>query len=116
MHNTMMYTTGPVFVAFPILHFLGALAVFIGIVLLLMWAFKHLPPAQLKKWGLILLIGGAVVCMFTLVASMHGGNTAYRGMRGSQVMMRDDRGMPGDAMMEINASAGMMDGSASSAQ
>ncbi|HRH94242.1 MAG TPA: hypothetical protein PKV72_06970 [Candidatus Peribacteria bacterium] len=116
MHNTMMYTTGPVFVAFPILHFLGALAVFIGIVLLLMWAYKHLTAAQLKKWGLILVIGGAVVCMFTLVASMHGGNK-YGMRRTGGMMIREDRGIPYDSMMKLDADdEAVVESSASSAK
>jgi hypothetical protein len=51
-----------------ILHTLGALAVFVGFLLLVMLLTKKLHEKQLRQWGLSLLIGGIVVCIFTLIA------------------------------------------------
>ncbi|MBP9850518.1 MAG: DUF305 domain-containing protein [Candidatus Peribacteraceae bacterium] len=71
-----------------LLHFVAALAVLAGIVFLLTWAVKHMTQHQLKKWGVILLVGGAVVCALTFGASRHGGS--YGGKR--VPMMRSENG------------------------
>lgn len=67
-----MYSAG-VSSGFPFLagvHALGVLLVLCGIVLLLTWAIKHLPAAQQKKWGIILVAVGAVLCVVTLLGSI----------------------------------------------
>lgn len=116
-----MDNAGPGFLVFPLLHLLGVLAVLVGIALLLMWAYKHLPPAQLKKWGITLLVVGSIVCLFSLVAGMHGRvNAGYRFMNGTPDRTRDNgSGLQGGGMMHIaipgNRTDGATEGSASSA-
>ncbi len=68
----------------------AALAVGVGVLLLLFWAFKHLSPSQLKRWGLILLVGGFAVCLLTLGAATQ----SWPGMTykyGNLSMMKDGR-------------------------
>jgi len=67
-----MYSAG-ISSGFPFLaglHGLGMLLVLCGVVLLLTWAIKHLPAAQQKKWGIILVAVGAVLCLLTLFGSV----------------------------------------------
>lgn len=103
----MMSTTGPGFLLFPLLHAAGALAVLFGIAFLLMWAYKHLPPAQLKKWGWVLLIGGVVVCFLTLAGAKSGGGARFM-MKGDGMMRGEWMEKDGERMMEkgmMNASS-----------
>ncbi len=56
-----------------LLHGLGALAFFTGVLLLLFWAFKHLTPHQLKRYGIILAITGLVLCILSFGLLSQGG-------------------------------------------
>ncbi len=48
---------------------LASLAVLAGIVLLILWAHRTLKDAALKKWGLILAIGGVVVAFLSILVT-----------------------------------------------
>ncbi len=100
----MPYNTGSgasVAILFLVWH-IAALACFFGIVLLILWAHKHLSAAQLKKWGAVLLIGGIVLC---LLLSMTG-------IRKTMKWKMDGRGgmmMESSGMMMHNMNGMMMD-------
>lgn len=47
-------------------HMLAALAVFVGIIFLLLWAAKTLTQQQLKTWGMLLTAIGVLVCLVTM--------------------------------------------------
>lgn len=64
MMNMMNTTSG--FGLLWILHILSVLAFFTGFVFLIVLAIKTLTNAKLKSWALWLIIGGAVVCLFTI--------------------------------------------------
>ncbi len=86
----------PAFNPFGPLHALGFLAFVLGTTLLLAWAVKTLPVLQLKKWGLILAIGGFAVAALSVLGSATGRGFGGYGMAGSKMMrqhvlmMRDD--------------------------
>lgn len=64
------------FTLFHGLHMMAFLVTVVGIALLLLWAFKHLTPKDLWKWGWSLLIIGSLVCLLTLPAGrMHDNNS-----------------------------------------
>lgn len=48
------------------IHILSVIVFFVGVVLLLIWAFKHLSAEQLWKWGWILVVVGTIVCLLTI--------------------------------------------------
>lgn len=93
---------------------IGVLACFFGIVLLILWAHKHLTAAQLKKWGAILLVGGIVLCLVLSIAggAAIGKKWKMEGRNGNMMMessgmmhdmngmMMDDDDMMGGMMME----------------
>jgi hypothetical protein len=85
----MMYATGNNgFIFLWALHVLSVIAFFVGVFFLLLWAFKHLSEKQLKQWGWALIIGGSLVCLFTIASMGHpwpGFGSA--GMMGSRTMM-----------------------------
>ena len=78
-----------IFFLFSGLHALAGLAIGVGILLLLFWAFKHLSAADLKRWGWTLVIGGIVLCI--LVTLVGAGMGRPYGMKGGMVK----RGMMG---------------------
>lgn len=51
------------------LHGLAMTASLVGIVFLLLWAARTLTPAQLKTWGIALVIGGFLACALTLLVT-----------------------------------------------
>ena len=111
MTPTMMHTAGPALFLMPLLHAVGFFTALIGVLFLLMWAFKHLPPAQLKKWGWILLLSGGVICFLTTISLFHSG--PMMGKRGywhndRQGMMRLEEGQVegGAMMMRLSSSDG----------
>lgn len=88
----MMTTTGggmglPLFFG---LHMLFGTVLAFGLAFLLIWAFKHLSPAALWKWGWILILIGAIGCMITfpaMFASGMRGNFPGPGLRQGGMMM-----------------------------
>src|SRR5262245_16185356 len=50
----------------PVLHFLSALALILGVLFLLFWTFKHFTEGQLKRWGWILVILGLIGSLLTM--------------------------------------------------
>lgn len=100
----MMNTTGP---SFSLLFFpfqtLTCLAIGIGVVFLVIWAIKTLTPAQLKKWGLGLLIGGIVAYVLTYSLVFPVSRTMYQNAPNMKMMnmemMDDMMDMDDDDMM-----------------
>ncbi len=84
----MMNNTGFGLPLFFGVHMLAMLSISIGVILLLIWAFKHLSEKLLWKWGWILVGGGFVVCLLTLplLGAMHGARFGDRpfGMMGGR--------------------------------
>jgi hypothetical protein len=80
------------------LHVLGSLAFAIGVFFLLVRSVKTLPLAQLKKWGLILAIGGLVVCVLSAIASVAGHRMMGPHMMREKMLMRWNDG----AMIETD--------------
>lgn len=80
-----------------ILHVLGALSVLIGFLFLVMLVAKKLHEKQLKTWGLSLLIGGGLVCLFTLISL-----PVHRIQMGNMMRQNTDRNhmMPNGMMMQ----------------
>jgi hypothetical protein len=52
---------------------LGSLAILVGIIFLVVWAIKHLPPDQLKRAGLWCLLGGLALLLLGAVSSFRFG-------------------------------------------
>ena len=48
------------------LHILSVVAFFTGVLFLIVLAIKTFTPAQLKTWAIGLLIGGTILCLFTI--------------------------------------------------
>ena len=67
---SMMTTTGSNFgfIVLWSLHILSVIAFFTGVLFLIFFAIKTFTPAQLKSWAIGLIIGGALVCLFTIAA------------------------------------------------
>jgi hypothetical protein len=92
----MTHSTGLLFhVFFGGLHALGALIFGVGLLLMLFWAFKHLPAEQLKSWGRNLLVVGFVLCLVSLLGGigmrkgvMGRGGMMHKGMMDKGGMMR----------------------------
>lgn len=89
------------------IHFLAALALLIGAALLLGWCYKQLTPAQLKKWGIILVVGGGIVSLITLgaVKSMHYGHSGKMMMKHGEngaMMMKKMGSMKSDDAMDMS--------------
>ncbi len=59
--------------SFFVLHSLGSFFVFLGIGALIVWAFKKWTPEDFKKYGMWLLLAGAVLCILSLKATFHRG-------------------------------------------
>src|SRR3989344_4413257 len=116
----MMTTTGSNlgFTVLWSLHILSVIAFFTGVLFLIFFAIKTFTPAQLKSWAIGLMVGGAVVCLFTIAA--RGGpwvGNRFGGMSGMQMqtmgrmmeMMTDhDGGMSGAAHDEHEEMTEMM--------
>lgn len=82
------------------LHVLSVIAFFIGVLLLLFWAFKHLSEQQMKQWGWTLIIAGTVVCLFTIAAvgrPWGGYRMGGFGSTGMMPMMRNSWEKPADS-------------------
>jgi len=96
--NHMMMSDGlhPA-MAFHTLQMLCCLAIGVGILFLLFWAYKHLAPKQLWKWGWILVGIGLVICVVTAIAA----HAMDVGMR-KHVMMRFEKGAESGAVMMRN--------------
>src|SRR3989338_6864221 len=86
----MMYSMNPIDWTFGIflffIHIAGVLAFLIGFVFFIIAAAKTLSPTRLKTWGLWLLIGGVVLCLFTIGAGRKP--FGWRGMMDRGDMMR----------------------------
>lgn len=89
------------FILLKLVHGIGGLAFLIGLLFLLAWAFKTLTPAQMKKWGIGLLVGGLVLCVLTFAAhgSMGGKGMKMRVKMGHEMM---DHDMDDDDMMDMS--------------
>lgn len=107
--------------SFAVLHMLCCLLIGVGILFLVIWAFKTLTPQQLKKWGIGLTAAGVVLCALASVAmALHGPRFVRMKVlhdRGDAMTDVDmDRVMSGDAMMmddemdHANMGHGMMNG------
>ncbi len=99
MMNNMMYSGvwGFGFGILWILHILSVIGFFTGVVFLIILATKILTHAQLKTWGLSLIIGGTIVCVFTI--GMMGHSWQYSGMNaGTRGMMKSGMGMSMNGM------------------
>jgi hypothetical protein len=88
----MMYVFGSftgLALAFTI-HAIAVVLFLAGIILLLGYAIKYLPAADLKKWGWILALVGVILSLLTvfLIPSMH------MGAAGSGNMMYNNSGIP----------------------
>ena len=112
MNSTGMYAASA---AFGSLHALAMLAGLAGFVLLLAWAIKSLPPAQLKQWGLWLLVGGIIASLLTLGAvsasrgGMMDGGRMTRGMMAQGMKQGGGMGMMmGGEGMGMMSNMGMM--------
>lgn len=83
-----VYTNGSSFIFLWGLHVISVIAFFIGVLLLLFWAFKHLSANALWKWGWILVVVGTVLCLFTIPAwpAMGMMGNAGFGVRGFGMM------------------------------
>lgn len=99
------------------IHFLAALALLVGTAFLLGWCIKQLTQAQLKKWGIILVAVGGIVCLLTVGAgmSMHSGRSGTMMMKSDdgKMMMMKKMGTTkdGDAMdMSMKGMSMMLDG------
>ena len=104
MMDTIGWNYG--FIALWGLHVLSVVAFFTGVLFLIFFAIKTFTPAQLKSWAIGLMIGGALVCLFTIAA--RGGpwvSSRFGGISGMQtqtmgrmmeMMMDHDEGMSGE--------------------
>jgi len=81
------------------LHILSVIAFFVGVSLLLFWAFKYLSAKQLTQWGWALIVGGAIVCLFTI--GVMGHPWTGNGMNGGHRMMQYDN-------KDVGSQSGMM--------
>ncbi|MES2997673.1 MAG: DUF305 domain-containing protein [Verrucomicrobiota bacterium] len=92
-----------------ILHCLACFALLAGVIFLVAWAIKTMTPANLLRWSIGLLIGGAVVCLLTMIGMSHHGNVKFTRtmmdggsmhvMQGGSMMRNDDMMMDADHMM-----------------
>jgi hypothetical protein len=77
---------GHAFLAMSGFHVIGAIAVLVGVVFLLMWSGKKLSEHMLWKWGWILLLAGIVVCLITSFAFTSSSGRFGRLGRGGGMM------------------------------
>lgn len=80
MMNTIGGAPGLGFGFLWILHIASVIAFFTGLVFLIVLAIRTFKPEQLKSWAIWLMVGGAVVCLFTI--GMTGRSWAGSGMYG----------------------------------
>lgn len=103
MHSATAVGPSPLFGLLAIMHVLASLSFASGLLLLAFWAYKQLTVAQLKKWGVILVVAGALIGALTIGAMHHGkgGRTIHsmkmHGMNGT-MMNNGKMGMSMDAM------------------
>lgn len=123
MHTTSSYDFDSGIALIGILHAIGSIAVLIGALFLIIWAAKTLTEKQMKLWGLRLLIGGAIVCLLTLIVlpahRIERGNMMFKMQRSPDVvnevsevqgmahMMPDGTMMGGTNMMMTDADDAM---------
>ncbi len=85
----------------PLIHGLGALAMFVGMALLFVWAVKTLSMNKLMQWGVGLVIGGLLVSMVTMGVLRHGGTMKFsRSTMMNGRSMHDMHGM--DSMKDMD--------------
>lgn len=117
--NTIGMNSGFGFSVVWIIHALSMIVFVAGLVFLLVWAVKTLPMAQLLRWAIGLLVGGALVCLLTIGVTGHpwtggwttGGNAMMNratsgGMGMGCSMMKDKGGSMG--MMGMMSTMGTM--------
>jgi len=113
MMHTMMNNTGTGFefglTALWGVHMLSIILLTVGIVFLVLWAARTLNHAQLKNWGIGLVVGAAIACLLTIGARGATWNIHGMGNTGGNHMMQngqrdDDRGMMnmGHDMMDMS--------------
>ncbi len=114
--NTIGMDLGFGFAILWIVHVLSVLAFVTGLAFLLAWAAKTLPLAQLLRWGIGLLIGGAIACLLTIGVMGHpwtdggmmgAGNAIYRYDSDDGARTGMMRGA-GDGAMGMMSKMGMM--------
>lgn len=114
----MMNTIGGLgFVTLWALHILSVVAFFTGIALFIGLAIKTFNATQLRNWTIGLLIGGSVLCLYTIAQMGHPWTDGGFGMRkmpmqGMQMMMQSmmdhDKGANTDDRMEHEGMMNMM--------
>ena len=95
------------------LHILSVFAFFTGVLFLIVLAIKTFTPAQLKTWAIGLLIGGTILCLFTVamigrpwIGPGHYGSSGTNGMQMQMMntmmerMMEHNQGTNGEDQME----------------
>src|SRR3990167_7479783 len=115
----MMTTTGSnlYFTVLWSLHILSVIAFFTGVLFLIFFAIKTFTPAQLKSWAIGLMIGGAILCLFTIAARGEPWGSSKFGRSGMQMktmgrmmemMMDHDEDMAGEGHDEHEEMEEMM--------
>jgi hypothetical protein len=95
------------------LHILSIVGFFSGVIFLIVLAIKTFTPAQLKTWAIGLLIGGTILCLFTVamigrpwIGPGHYGSSGMNGMQMQMMntmmerMMEHNQGTNGEEQME----------------
>lgn len=100
MMNSVHSLVWPGYFLFMALHMLGMIAATVGFVFLVVWAVKKLHTDQLKRWGIVLLLLGLLVCGITFfgisyktVVRMKDGVHMRDTMMMEHAMVSDDEGM-----------------------
>jgi hypothetical protein len=95
-----------------IVHCLACLALLAGVIFLVAWAIKTMTPANLLRWSIGLLVGGALACLLTMVAMGRHGDFKMKTMMMDGGTMRgmdhgsmtdEDHMMGGMAMDDMSA-------------
>lgn len=87
------------------LHSIGALSFTIGVILLIVWAVKHLNGTQLKTWGIWLTAIGAILSLGTI--GIGARMMTWNGTPGNNMMQvkylntTDDNGMMNEDMEKV---------------
>src|SRR3989338_7423468 len=56
------------FIALWGIHILSVIAFFVGVVFLIVLAIRQFSPVQLKNWAIGLIVGGTILCLFTILS------------------------------------------------
>ena len=85
----MMNNTGWAFgfVFLGVLHVLSVIIFAVGVLFLILWAIKTLTAAELKTWGIRMVVIGIVLSLFTIAAAPFSHRWGGRGFNQSGKMM-----------------------------